>query len=199
MSAMLGNVAKGLPALLGVVGGILILVAGTRWVLWALGGIGVALACRWFGQRLIGWAPIAGFAFIELWILAAISIMALGTAGILWLTVHSPQWFDGEPEEKKDAVSGALVGAVTAYLAILWTEDISKGEGWFWPSTQFKSALSEAYTNHPKCPAAATKEHDAIYLDRVRENGPDGWGFVARLKRAKIINTYLSKPAKYIQ
>jgi hypothetical protein len=162
-------------------------------MLWVLAGFGVALLFRWIGQRVIGRYPIVGFGFIEVWILAAISVVALGTAAILWLTIQAPKWFAAESEERKEAVSGALVGAVTAYLALLWSEDISKGEGWFWPSTQFRNALDRAYTNNPSCPPAPSREHDAVYIDRVRDNGPEGWGFAARLGRARIIREYLER------
>jgi hypothetical protein len=196
MSSVLASVATGLPALLGVLGGILILV-GTRgaWLV-AFGGLVLACIFLLFGRLTIGRFPILGFVLIQMWILAAISVMALGTAGVLWLTIHAPEWFGGASDDRKEALSGALMGAVTAYLALLWTEDISAGEGPFWPSTQFRSALSTAFSNHTRRPNHDTREYDAIFLDRVRAGGPSGWGFTARLERAKIIRAHLKSPVQ---
>ena len=130
---MSAGAARGFPALVGVVVGILILVFGTQWIWLALAALVVGYASRRLGAQQIRTHPTVGFVLIELWILTAIAVMALATAGILWLTVHSPEWFGAAPDNKKEAVSGALVGAVTAYLAMLYTEDISNLGPWRHP------------------------------------------------------------------
>ena len=193
MSSLTGNAARGLPALIGVLWGIFLYEPDPLQFLYPVGALLLGVIFLRLGRAVIGSAPILGWALIELWIIAAISVMAIGTVAVLWLTMNSPNWFPLDEPERK-AISGALVGAVTTYIAVLWTKEIQDASGTFWPGTQFKSAVRVAFAAHPHVPGGDTRARDAIDEDRVRE-GPEGWGFTARLRRAKILSAHL-KSAK---
>jgi hypothetical protein len=188
MSKLFGNVTQGFPALIGVLWGITIYSPSLhRWWIPALVLVG-AFALMHIGRLLIGRNPLIGCLFIEAWGMAAVSIVAFGTMLVLWLTIHASDFIQGTEEEKK-AISSALIGAVTAYLAVLWVKDIQVGEGPFWTGTQFREAVQAAFKAPPKAPIVDTREWDAVWEERVRGNGPVGWGLTARWKRSKIIAT----------
>jgi hypothetical protein len=189
VTSLVGNAAKGLPGLTGVLLGLLLYSAGGRGVLTAVCVLGSATVLLLAGRRLLGTRPRLGLALIEVWILAAILVVAFSTAAIVWLTVRSPSWFSLE-ESQQEALSGALVGGVTAYLALLWTQDIAVGDGFFWPGTQFREGLRAAFATHLLTPPGDTREYDAIYEERVR-SGETGWGFRARWQRAGILQRHL--------
>lgn len=186
MSKLFGNAAQGLPALIGVLWGITSYSPTLhRWWIPTLTLVG-AFALMYTGKRLIGPKPVVGWLFIEGWGIAAVSIVALGTMFVLWLTLHAADLVQRTEEEEK-AISSALIGAVTAYLAVLWVKDIQAGDGPFWAGTQFKEAVQAAFKDPPRAPAVDTREWDAVWEPRVRDNGPVGWGLTARWKRAKIL------------
>ncbi len=190
MSAVTGNAARGLPALVGVLWGIFLYEPDPVQFLYPFGALLLAVIILRLGRAVIGRWPLLGWALIELWIIAAISVMAIGTVAVLWLTVNSPDWFPLDEPERK-ALSGALVGAVTTYIAVLWTKEIQDASGTFWPGTQFKSAVRSAFDEqHPHVPDGDTRARDAIDEDKVRQ-GPEGWGFAARLQRANILAKHL--------
>lgn len=194
VTSLLGNAAKGFPGLLGVLVGILLYATGGKGMMVCVVLLLVTVVLLLLGRGLLGSRPQAGLALIEVWILAAILVVAFSTAAILWLTVHSASWFPVE-ETQQRALSGALVGGVTAYLAILWTQDIATGGGPFWPSTQFREGLRAAFKSHPHTPQGDTREYDAIYGERVRD-GEVGWGLMARWQRAGILARHLRKQRK---
>lgn len=194
MSAVTGNAARGLPALIGVLWGISLYQPGLRDSWYPLVALVLAVIVLVLGRAAMGRWPILGWLLIELWTIAAISLMAIGTVFVLWLTVNSPDWFPLDEPERK-AISGALVGAVTTYIAVLWTKEIQDASGTFWPGTQFRNAVRSAFgPNHPYAPAGGSRAREAIDEDRVKQ-GPEGWGFTARLERAKILAGHL-KDAK---
>ncbi len=85
-------------------------------------------------------------------------------------------------------LSKVLLGAATAFAAVVFTDDLDKGEGELWPSTKTKEAFAEAF--EPKNFAGGTPEYEAAFEERVAPTSPDGhaingWGFVARYKRAR--------------
>jgi hypothetical protein len=194
MNSVVGNAGKGLPSLIGVLWGISLyrpdLLSLFVW-LQPVAVIVVAILFLLLGRKVIGHLPLLGWVFLEFWILASISVMAVTTVIILLITIKAQSFFPFGEEERK-AISGALVGAITTYLAILWTKDIQDASGFFWPSTQFKNALSSAFNSHPLKPN--TPEMDAVYEERVHASGgPIGWGLRERFKRARILQEYLKR------
>lgn len=170
----MNRLLSGLPSLTGVLAGIFIYTSNTWWpwiapfVVWALSGILLLI-----GKSLVLKFPKKGEWFFEPWILSAISIVSFTTAFIVWLSINAPTWFNVSKDEI-DAVSGAFIGAITAYFAFVWTDDINDTKGRFYPSTQFKQVLLKfpitAETGTPK-------EVDAAFYDKVG-GGPTGWGFL---------------------
>ena len=194
MSKLFGNAAQGFPALIGVLWGIANFSPQVhRWWIPVLVLAG-ALVLVHAGKGFVGHNIFVGWGLIETWVAATVSIVALGTMLILWLTIHASSFIQGTEEEKK-AISAALVGAVTSYLAVLWAKDIQAAEGQFWTGTQFKSAIQDAFKCPLKAPAKDTVEWDAVWEPRVRGNGPTGWGFTSRWRRSRIIGQYLKRKA----
>jgi hypothetical protein len=176
---------RGLPSLIGVIAGVKLYTASDfcGWVILSLIFISVFLLMK-LGKRLTPKNPRLGMILIELWILSSICIVALSTAFIVWLSIQSSEWFN-VPKEEIKIVTGAFIGAITTFFAATWTADISKGNGYFWPTTHLKEAfLSFQLTGDTKFVEAAT-------ADRVREGGPKGWGFNSRWQRASILAEYL--------
>jgi lysylphosphatidylglycerol synthetase-like protein (DUF2156 family) len=191
MKALVGNAAKGIPSLLGVLWGIFLYRPGFSWIWQVVLAMVLASLFLFAGRKVLGKDPVVGWILIELWVLMAIGVVAASTAVILWLTVNAPKYFSfGGPEQ--EAISGALVGAVTTFLAVLWTKDIEDATGPLWPSTQFKNALSTAFASHSEAPKGDTRAWEAIYMDRVRQ-GPAGWGLIERCERARILREHLRK------
>jgi hypothetical protein len=195
VKTLFGKATKGVPSVIGVLWGIFLYVPGVDWAWYLVTVMVVALFLLWVGRKCLVRYPLIGWILIEFWVLSAISVVALSTAGILWLTVNAPSFFPIREAEQK-AVAGALVGAVTAFLAVLWTKDVEEATGPFWPSTQFKKGLSSAFSSAPGAPAGDTRAWDAVYEERVREQGPAGWGFIARYERALILRKHLQQLGK---
>lgn len=202
MSSVLSNAAKGLPILVGVLLGIFLYTRGLPISAWLpLVALGVAFFSLRLGRKVIRKCPFLGWLIIELWVIAAVSVMAVTTTVILWLTVTASTWFPLE-EKERQAVSGALVGAATAYAAVLWTRDIQNARGYFWTGTQFHKALKDAFDNNePHAPKDNTRAYEVVILDHVPpvpdevqglfargcNKVIDGWGFNARRCRACIL------------
>jgi len=192
MSKLLGNAGQGLPPLVGVLWGIYLYSSALEnWWLPVPVIVGAFLVMR-IGRCLLHYNPLLGCALIELWVAASVSIVALGTMLVLWLSVHAGDFLQGTAAEKK-AVSAALVGAVTAYLAVLWTKDIQASEGSLWSGTQLKEGLSAAFEKEDRQPEADSREWDAVWENRVRCGGPVGWGLKSRWWRCGILGRYLKK------
>ena len=195
MSKLLGNAGQGLPPLIGVLWGIYLYSSALeKWWLPIPVLIGAFLVMR-SGRWLLRHRPMWGCALIELWVAGSISIVALGTMCILWLTVNAGDFLPGTDAENK-AVSGALVGAVTAYLAVLWTKDIQAAEGPFWSGTQLKEGLNAVFRKKDRVPGGDSLEWEAVWERKVRDDGPVGWGLKSRWWRCRILGRYLRSLAK---
>jgi hypothetical protein len=194
------NFFKALPALVGVLGGILLYVLNlsepkTFWTfafqIFAL--ILIATTFLIIGSKLIGRHPRLGMILIEFWVLSTVAITSGCTFFILWISTTSPAWFQFlNTEESKTAVS-ALIGAITTFFGILFTKDIEDGKGFFFPSYHFKRRMGKAFLESTSMPGGDTKEYDALYEEHVRDGGPIGWSFNARWQRATIMANYLRK------
>lgn len=192
MMPSLGNFGQGLPAFLGVVLGIQLCTGGPMWTVSCVAVLGLAIVLLFVGRSVSKKHPVTGSWIIEAWIISPVCITALLTALIVWLSANWPPVFGSSknPEVQK-ALASALIGAVTAYAALVWTKDISDGTGLFWPSTQFKAAMKGAL-DRAKEPSDA--EHEAIFSETV--DGPPkivGWGFNARRRRARIVDDYVRR------
>jgi hypothetical protein len=195
---------KGIPALLGVLGGIFLFVFNISqpnffrpFAIQLICVAAIAVVSLFVGKGLLGRHPRVAFVILEFWILLAIALTAGTTFLILWIGTISPKWFPNLSTEDSKTVAGALGGAVTTFFAVLWTKNIEVGKGFFWSTSHFKKALGTSLEKRKLTPERTSKEYEAIYSDRVNGyNEPNGWGFVARWKRAKIIGKYLKEKAQ---
>jgi hypothetical protein len=151
----------------------------------------IGIAGLWVGQRIVGRWVVAGTALIALWILTLIAVGAVLTAAFFWVGLRLPDWLSPEEisDEAKD-LSKVLLGAATAFAAVVFTDDLDKGEGDLWPSTKTRRAYSRTFSEKFENTSAA---YDAAFEDRVRPRQSEGvrevvgWGLVARFYRAAII------------
>lgn len=179
------NAFKGLPAILGVMTGIILYPRFNVWLvliyvaIFLLAWISLKL-----GEHTISSNPMVGWCLIELWICSTIPITAFTTMGILYLTINSPSYFSSPDKETIAALSSALVGAATAFFALLWTKDIAESDGDFSPRTKFKAAIQKSFQHLN--PTTNRKKWEAVYNDTVR-GGPSGWDLSARYERARIL------------
>lgn len=180
------KIAKALAPLCATTVGVLTFVGWLRsWVVIVMVVLGL-LALITARLSLGSYTLFAGVV-ISLWIFAGIGAMAGVTAGLLWLTLHVPQLFPTLPAETLKEVSATFTGAFTTFAGVAITKDMEGGGGFFWPGTQFKTRLSAVFSKPPLTPQPDTHEWEAVYDDRVGGGGPRGWGFRARLERAKIL------------
>lgn len=191
MNDLINKIARGLPPLLGVLGGIYIFRPGDLTLAAAILAVGfvAGLAARMAGIRAVKSRPMLGWFLNEWWILAAISIIALSTAVVLWVTVNADSLVP-VASDAQSAVSGALVGAVTAFLAVLWTKDIEEGAGIFWPATSFKKGLKERFNDLTK--EADPHAYYAVHYDQAYDGSFAGWGFIERRKRAGLLQIHVN-------
>jgi hypothetical protein len=191
----LGNFGQGLPALLGVALGIRAYTGGLDWLGPCVAVLILAVGVVVIGRFIARNSPVVGGLIIEAWIVSPIIVTALMTAFIVWLSALGlPHIFGTEPnEEIRKSLASTLVGAVTAYAALVWTKDISDGTGIFWPSTQFKAAMAGVQRSLPEgdqAPLGVVRQ--AMFSDEVQDDPKIvGWGFNARRARARKIDEYV--------
>jgi len=183
----MSKILTGIPSLLGVVLGVW-LYSSDNFAYWfyVLAVFIFSIVFLFIGRYLVKSAPMISVIFIELWVIAPIILVAISTAVIVWITIKSPSWFSGS-ETEVNAVTGAFIGAITAYLAAAWTDDIASGDGIFWPSTQIKQAFLKFEL------IGDTLERQAAQDMRVHEKDIEGWGVLASWKRAAILAEYVKK------
>lgn len=190
MAAVLELWAKGLHALGGVLLG-LALVATRSFpahLLPPLLGLVLLSALLYLAYALVLRWPRLALALVELWGLSALLVVALSSAIVLDFTLQASSWFALD-KPRLDAVSGALVGAITTYLATVWTDDIKNAKSPFLASVQFKTLLAQHFSPHYQL-SGDTLVLEACHHDNVRD-GTSGWGLGARWKRAAILAGFL--------
>jgi hypothetical protein len=191
MTSPVGNAIVGLPALLGVVLGLKLYVDPIPTAYYVATMMMAAFAARWIAFATIHRVPRVARWLIELWILAAIGVTAVATAGVTWVTLNATLGFLFDTShidvKQLEKMTTAIVTALTTYVALVWTKDIGDAKGFFWPSTAFKTAMAKAYSMLTAKPVGTTKEYEAMFMDTVTNHGNIGWGFGARGIRAKIL------------
>ena len=143
MNLGLTGVLRGLPALVGVLAGILLYARPPVQPSFALPILllfALVLALL-LSRKAFTSYPRISLVLLEPWVLSAVCVVALCTLLILWLTVASPMFFALD-KPHLDAVTGALVGALTTYLATVWTKDVEDSRGPLLPRTQFQQSLA---------------------------------------------------------
>lgn len=190
MSDGVAQVVKGFPALLGVMAGV-VLFAKVEFPYYFFPPLAL-LSFLFFLLFLSYWLvlklPRISLFLIEIWGVSAVCIIAISTECIFWITINAGKWFILEKPEL-DAVSGALVGAITTYLATVWTDDIKNVNSPFLAGFQFKKLLEDRFSPHYKLKGDCI-EVEACHDENVR-GGISGWGLRSRWKRAAILSRYV--------
>lgn len=184
------GIMAGVPALCGVVLGVALYVGYASWWYLAAGMTG-GLAMVVTGRCVVGRYPMAAALLISLSIVLSVVAMAVASAALLWAGLHVPEMLPTLDQETLKDAAAAVTGAISTFVGVVVTKDIEDGRGPLWPSTQFKRGLLQCYGAGERAPKGDTKEWDAVHQDRVRDNGPTGWGFYARLERARILREHL--------
>jgi hypothetical protein len=143
------------------------------------------------GQKQIPSRTVLGTVLISGWILGLISFGATLTALFFWVGLQLPEWIStGKVTDETKELSKVLLGAATAFVAVVFTDDLDKAEGELWPSTKTKDAFKGAFEGRFK---SGSPSYDSAFEERVRPRPQNavpkinGWGFVARYQRATTI------------
>jgi hypothetical protein len=196
MGAAHANAAAALPALFGVMVGIVVYLGGWMW--WI--GLAVVIAGLWWivgaGERMLATHPHRARWMIECSYLLALGVTALGTLVVAVVVLRVPLSVFGDltglQEKEVSQLSSAFAGAVSAYVAIVWTKDIGDAKGAFWPGTRFQVGMEQVYARLRVTPATGHPVIDALSSSIVPGHGDLGWGFAARGVRAGILAAYLA-------
>ena len=190
MSEGAAQVVKGVPALLGVMAGVILFSKGEfpDYFFPPLALLSFLFLLLFLSYWLVLKLPRISLFLIEIWGISAVCIVAISTEFIFWITINAGKWFVLEKPEL-DAVSGALVGAITTYLATIWTDDIKNANSPFLASFQFKKLLGDRFSPHYKLKGDCI-EVEACHYENVRGD-TSGWGLRARWKRAAIVSRYV--------
>ncbi len=174
MNFGLEKAAVGLPALLGVILGIWTFTGGSAWLVSCLLLILVGFGLKQFGKAMMHQWPQVGARLIEFWILAAIGAMAVATSFIIWISLNPPLEFLGDTitdAETKKAISGAFVGAVTTYVALVWTKDISAHRDIFGRARSSKTLCAKPMTT-----SRTNRKRVAKFTKRCSKTSSRGMG-----------------------
>lgn len=195
---MMDKVQSLAPVLVGVFLGIFIAYCDRPWLVAAIvaAGLGAHLAMR-AATGLMAARPVIAVTIMQLGVLLPIVIIAVTTAVTTWAAVNIESWLavDDKSRLAADAktVSGVLLGAINAFIAGLWMKDAEDPSSTLWPAGRTKTAFATAFVDkakrHKDRPDG-TVLVEAVFEDRVSEDGPKGWSYGAALKRLAIISRY---------
>jgi len=150
------------------------------------------------GKVLLRDNPVFGALCIEGVALAQVGAVALITFGLLYLASIIPGALTGLGEPDISAVKGAIVGAVSTYLANALGKDIEKGEGLLSPAARLRKALVATFLSGRFELGHTTRAYAAIESEYVpaataasgdvdADKSYTGWGFKARLGRVRVV------------
>lgn len=153
--------------------------------------LAIAYTPRVFVKCLFPYYSWVAMVLIEIWILMPILITSVITYVSIRITSQALENFLGPISDKeKGAIAGLLNASVVVFVTLLWPKDNENSKSYFQPSGLFRDTLEEVFKNKA-IPTRDTLEYDAIWQERVRGNGPIGWGFKARWDRFFILRNYL--------
>jgi hypothetical protein len=178
--------AAGFPALIAVMFGVAVYVGAVP-PFWILFAIGLGFLAKEVSKLLMARLTVFATWLMSFWTLTGIGLLAGLTIVLLWLGLQAEVLFPDLDEASRKEVAGAIGGAISTFLGFVAIKDLEEGKGFFGPALPFREALQRAYGKGANSVVGDSVEYHAVYSDRVPEDGPTGWGFRARLARAKIL------------
>lgn len=200
MNYGLDSAIRGLPAVLGVFLGLASYAkpvanepALVPLTLLLVGVISLGLAVGAFNR-----SPMLGVALLEVWVVSAIALSALATQLLLWLTVSLDMWIKLPTDVEEKSVSGAIIGAASAFLASAWLKELQDGKGPFLPSSVFEKRLAKSFQKAHSI-VGSNVEFELCDSEHVAKLNIDGWGLTARWRRAIALNRFLKCGKSFTQ
>lgn len=151
----------------------------------------ISLSCIRSKPVVSVWLGLSGFGLVFVTSAAAV-YGGVVLAGVVpeWVANIAPENVDAETVKK---VAGTLSGAVATLIGALWLDNAKSIEGSYWPAGMYKHQLGKVYAgadifNVPldgMRPAKVERLYSIIYDTRLYDNSINGWGFWARLARAR--------------
>jgi hypothetical protein len=181
------KLADGIRAFVTAAAGIALYFLGDRqgwgWVL-AIVVVGFALgsACLLYGLHIVSRRPVAGVSLITGWTIALIAIGAAIVSVITLAAVTAVRELASLDESEAGVIGAIVVGAVTTFAGMV--TDLQQGT---WSvDARTRAALKKAFLSQF---SPNTRPFEAVYEDRVGGSPSiKGWGFLARIRRAKAIS-----------
>ena len=185
---------RGLPSVLGVIGGIILYTTkpvGSPCLL-PIAAYGVALLLLGAAWCLVTKYPRVAIVLAETWVISAVCVTALATQVLLWVAESAGGW-TGASAGNQEAIKGALVGAIAAYFAGAWLKEVQESKGPLLPCGQCRSMLCSFGTHHQI--TGDTVYHEACFEEEVRQvesrTRIAGWSIGSRWRRGYWCARYL--------
>jgi uncharacterized membrane protein len=183
-------IASALPALIGTILGVCVYVQYLPgWTGLVLAFVGLLIAI--IGRSLLSSRPVLASHLAVFWILVGIGLVGYCSFGLLWLALHLEILLPKSDAATLKEVSAAISGAAIAFAGAVLMKDFGDGKGFFWPGAFFRKGVEQVFGHSQLRPERDTKAYEAVWNDRVR-GGPKGWGYRARLERARILDRHLA-------
>jgi hypothetical protein len=200
---MLGTIAGGLPALIGVLLGLRLYTASLFVWLVVLAATAAAIGMVTGGRWLLRRRPVLGCGLINAAYALALLTTALATVLVTYVVLQVPVSVLGDPavlqpgSDDLKHLKGAFAGAVSAFVATVWLKDIGEAKGGFWPSSHFQVGMRAAYEARKNDIPAGSAAEQAMLSDSVIDgHGKLDWGLRDRYRRARIVEAVLNpKPS----
>jgi hypothetical protein len=199
---MRSKVLTALPAFVATFGGVALYLAVKDKQYWqVVVSLTALIVGGWVGlvsgRKSMPSRPVRGTLLMSLWIVTLIAAGAILTAGFFWVGLRLPEWITtGTVDDETKEIAKLLLGAATAFAAVVFTDDLDKAEGDLWPSTKTKDAYADCFGNRWQDPSSgwSAVHEDHVEQKYVVDGGKaiDGWGIKARHRRAKILQRLIS-------
>ena len=184
------------PAFLAALGGVGLYYLGTDvawWLAGVAGGVVFLFGCLslGIGRARLRKHPIGGVRWMTGWILGVAAVGAGIALGLVLAGIEISDALSKSPKSEGDTVGGLVTGALTTFLAAVFTTDLEEGTGGIWPSAITKKAIQDEFKDVFD-PNSQPAQYEAVFEERLHES-PDveGWTYKARVARAEIIASAL--------
>jgi hypothetical protein len=183
-------VTSALPALVAALVGVCMYVhylpGWTGAVVIAIGGVVTLL-----GRKLLSARPVLATYLFAGWILVGIGLIAYAGWAALWLALHIDRFLPASNAATMKEIGAAVSSSLATFLGFVLVKDFGEGKGAFWPGSYYRQQVQRIFGKGSLAPLPLTKAFEVVWNQRVANGGPDGWGYTARLERAKILGEHL--------